>query len=236
MDRAEIKEIVRNWVFPTEKSSYMGGIEDAPVLAKSHGSTVVDTDGKEYLDFQSGQMGAALGHQHPRIVAVIEKTLKNLMHASNTMLNVPRLRLHEKLGKLLPKPLEKSLFLVSGSDSIEASVDLARKATGGLDAIGLHAGLHGSTSFLTRSLTFAWQRKKHALVAPATSSILAPYCYRCPLGLTYPKCEIQCLKTSMVLADANFTAKPAAFIGEPVLSACGLGLAPPRFYPARCGH
>ena len=64
MERAEIKEIVRNWVFPTEKSSYMGGIEDAPVLAKSHGSTVVDTDGKEYLDFQSGQMGAALSGQN----------------------------------------------------------------------------------------------------------------------------------------------------------------------------
>jgi 2,2-dialkylglycine decarboxylase (pyruvate) len=232
MLRSEIKDIVDRWMFPTEKSSYMGGVENAPVLAESHGSIVGDTDGKTYLDFQSGQMGAALGHQHPRIVAAIERTLKSLMHASNTMLNVPRLKLHEKLGKLLPKPLEKSLFLVSGSDAIEASIDLARKATGGLDALGLHAGLHGSTSFLTRSLTFAWQRRKHALVAPATSAILAPYCYRCPLGLTYPKCEIQCLRTSMVLADANFTAKPAGFIGEPVLSAGGVVVPPPGFYAA----
>ena len=232
MKRSEIKDIVSRWMFAPEKTSYMGGIEDAAVLAQSHGSTVVDTDGKEYLDFQSGQMGAALGHQHPRIVATIERTLKTLMHASNTMLNVPRLRLHEKLGKLLPKPLERSLFLVSGSDAIEASVDLARKATGGLDMLGLHAGLHGSTSFLTRSLTFAWARRKHALVAPATSAILAPYCYRCPLGLTFPKCEIQCLKTSLTLADANFTAKPAGFIGEPVLSAGGLVVPPPGFYAA----
>jgi len=156
MKRSEIKDIVSRWMFPPEKTSDMGGVEDAPVLAQSHGSRVVDTDGKECLDFQSCQMGAALGHQHPRIIAAIERTLKSLMHASNTMLNVPRLRLHEKLGKLLPKPLERSLFLVSGSDAIEASVDLARKATGGLDMLGLHAGLHGSTSFLTRSLTFAW--------------------------------------------------------------------------------
>jgi 2,2-dialkylglycine decarboxylase (pyruvate) len=232
MKRSEIKDIVSRWMFPPEKTSYMGGIEDAPVLAQSYGTTVVDTEGKEYLDFQSGQMGAALGHQHPRIVAAIERTLKTLMHASNTMLNVPRLRLHENLGKLLPKPLERSLFLVSGSDAIEASVDLARKATGGLDMLGLHAGLHGSTSFLTRSLTFAWARRKHALVAPATSAILAPYCYRCPLGLTFPKCEIQCLKTSLTLADANFTAKPAGFIGEPVLSAGGLVVPPPGFYAA----
>src|SRR6266581_2811174 len=146
MDQARAQEIADRWMMPTEESSYMGGLEKRPILASASGSTVVDTDGKEYLDFQSGQMGAALGHQHPRIVAAIERTLKSLMHATNTMLNVPRLRLHEKLGKLLPSPLEKSLFLVSGSDSIEAAVDLARKATGGLDVLGLHAGLHGSTS------------------------------------------------------------------------------------------
>src|SRR5438067_3260421 len=25
---------------------------------------------------------------------------------------------------------------------------------------------------------------------------LSPYCYRCPLGLTYPSCEIRCAKRS----------------------------------------
>ena len=232
MKAERIRKIVRRWMFPTEGGSYMGGLEDRPVLAESHGRTVVDTKGKEYLDFQSGQMGAALGHQHPRIVAVIEKTLKKMMHASNTMLNVPRLKLHERLGKLLPKPLEKSLFLVSGSDSIEASIDLARKATGGLDVIGLHAGLHGSTSYLTRSVSFNWDRRKHSVVAPATASILTPYCYRCPLALKFPKCELQCLHASLEMADANFTAKPAAFIGEPILSAGGIIVPPAGYYKA----
>ena len=162
----------------------------------------------------------------------MQRNLQTISHSTKTFLNVDRLELHERLGQILTPPLQKSLFLVSGSDAIEASVDLARKATGGLDMLGLHAGLHGSTSFLTRSLTFAWARRKHALVAPATSSILAPYCYRCPLGLTFPKCEIQCLKTSLTLADANFTAKPAGFIGEPVLSAGGLMVPPPGFYAA----
>lgn len=232
MDRAKAREIISTWMFPTEKKSYMGGLEDRPILAQSSGVTVSDTEGKEYLDFQSGQMGAALGHQHPRIVKRITDTLKQIMHASNAMLNVPRLRLHEKLGKLLPKPLQKSLFLVSGSDSIEGAVDLARKATGGLDVLGFHTGLHGSTSYLTRSLSFAWSRSKHSIVAPATSAILAPHCYRCPLGLSYPSCQIQCLKTSFELADANFTAKPAAFIGESVLSAGGVIVPPPGYFKA----
>ena len=230
MDRSKAREIINTWMFPTEKKSYMGGLEDRPILAKSAGVTVTDLDGKEYLDFQSGQMGAALGHQHPRVVKRITDTLRQLMHASNAMLNVPRLKLHEKLGKLLPKPLQKSLFLVSGSDSIEAAVDLARKASGGLDVLGFHTGLHGSTSYLTRSLSFAWSRSKHSMVAPATSAILAPHCYRCPLGLQFPSCKVQCLKTSFELADANFTSKPAAFIGESVLSAGGVIVPPPGYF------
>ena len=229
MNKAKAKQIAAKWMFPTEKSSYMGGLEERPVLIKSAGSIVTDLNGKEYLDFQSGQMGAALGHQHPRMVKVIEKTIKSMMHSTNTMLNAPRLNLHERLGKMLPNPLSKSLFLVSGSDTIEASVDLARKATGGTDVIGFHAGLHGSTSYLTRSLSFNWSRKKHSIVAPATTAICTPYCYRCPLKLTFPKCEVQCLETSLELADANFTTQPAAFIGEPVLSAGGV-IVPPEGY------
>jgi len=232
MDKKRVRSIVERWMFPTEEGSYMGGLEDRPILVRSEGSVVVDTEGKEYLDFQSGQMGAALGHQHPRIVAVIEKTMRSMMHASNTMLNVPRLKLHERLGKLLPKPLTKSLFLVSGSDAIEASIDLARKATGGLDVVGFHAALHGSTSYLTRSVTFNWDRRNHSVVAPATQSILTPYCYRCPLDRKFPGCKLQCLTTSLEMADANFTSKPAAFIAEPILSAGGIIVPPPGYLNA----
>lgn len=231
MDRQTTRDIIAHSMIPTEGTSYMGGLEDQPILAASHGSIVIDTEGRQYLDFQSGQMGAALGHQHPRIVRRITETMDSMLHASNTMLNVPRLRLHAKLSQILPRPLQKSLFLVSGSDSIEGSIDLARKATSGSDVIGLHAGLHGSTSFISRSVSFAWNRKKHA-VAPGMQAILAPYCYRCPLALSFPGCKLQCLTTSMELADANFTGKPAAFIGEPVLSAGGVIVPPPGWYAA----
>src|SRR5665811_626016 len=83
MEKATAKKIMNDYAFPTEGKSYMGGIEDRPILAKSMDRTVTDIDGKEYIDFQSGQMGAALGHQHPRIVKRITETLKTMMHSSN---------------------------------------------------------------------------------------------------------------------------------------------------------
>jgi len=65
VNKAKAKQIVSKWTFPTERSSYMGGIEERPILVKSQDRTAPDINGKEYLDFQSGQMGAAISHQPP---------------------------------------------------------------------------------------------------------------------------------------------------------------------------
>src|SRR5260370_7571707 len=131
MDQARVQEIMDRWVMPTEESSYMGGLDKRPLLAAAPGSTGVDTQGKEYLDFQSGQMGAALGHRHPRVMAAVRRATETFVHASNIMLNVPRLELHERLGHLLVPPLQKSLFLVTGTHPIDASVALPPQATPG---------------------------------------------------------------------------------------------------------
>lgn len=193
------------------------------------GVWVIDTEGREYLDFGSGQMAAALGHNHPRYVAAVRRSLETISHSTKTFLNVDRLELHERLGQILTPPLQKSLFLVSGSDAIEAAIDLARKATGGVDVLGMHMALHGSTSFVTRSLTFGWNRSRHGLAAPSTAAILSPFCYRCPVGKSFPSCNVQCLASSRELADANFTGKPAAMIIEPVMSAGGIVVPPPGY-------
>ena len=229
MDRARIGAIAEEWMIPTSKTAYMAGIESKPVIAAARGVRVIDTQGREYLDFGSGQMAAALGHNHPRYVAAVQRSLQTISHSTKTFLNVDRLELHERLGRILTPPLQKSLFLVSGSDAIEAAIDLARKATGGVDVLGMHMALHGSTSFITRSLTFGWNRSRHGLAAPATAAILSPYCYRCPVGKSFPSCDVQCLVSSMELADANFTGKPAALIIEPVMSAGGIVVPPPGY-------
>src|SRR2546428_10498340 len=99
MDQARAQEIANRWMMPTEESSYMGGLEKRPILSSARGSTVVDMDGKEDLDFQSGQMGAALGHRHPRVMASVFKAAETLLHASNIMLIGPRLELYDHLER-----------------------------------------------------------------------------------------------------------------------------------------
>jgi 2,2-dialkylglycine decarboxylase (pyruvate) len=218
-------------MIPTPSGAYMAGLENRPIIERAEGIEVIDTTGKRYLDFGSGQMAAALGHNHPRYVEAVKRSLETISHSSKTFLNVDRLELHRRLGEILTPPLQKTLFLVSGSDAIEAAIDLARKATGGVDVLALDMALHGSTSFVTRSLTFGWGRSKHGLAAPGTSAILTPYAYRSPLAGGNDFVE-KCLQTSFEIADANFTAKPAAVILEPVLSAGGIIVPPPGYVKA----
>jgi len=238
MDTQEVKRIVDHWMVPTAGGSYMAGLENRPVIARAEGIKVFDTQGKSYLDFGSGQMAAALGHNHPLYVEAVKRKLQTISHSTKTFLNVDRLELHRRLGEILTPPLQKSLFLVSGSDAVEAAIDMARKLTGGTDVLAMHMGLHGSTSFVTRSLSFGWNRSKHGLAAQATSAILAPYTYRCPVGSS-ENCscarnqgEYQCLKTSFELAVSNFTGKPAAMVMEPILSAGGIIVPPPGYVSA----
>jgi 2,2-dialkylglycine decarboxylase (pyruvate) len=239
MDDATVKHIVDHWMVPTPKGAYMAGLEKRPVIASAHGITVVDTKGKSYLDFGSGQMAAALGHNHPIYVEAVKRSLGTISHSTKTFLNVDRLELHRRLGEILTPPLQKTLFLVSGSDAVEAAIDMARKVTGGVDVLALHMGLHGSTSFITRSLSFGWNRSKHGLAAQGTTAILAPYPYRCPVACSPDQCgcamgngNYQCLKTSFELAQSNFTGKPAAVIMEPILSAGGVVVPPPGYVRA----
>ena len=82
-----------------------------PILERGAGSVVWDITGKAYLDFNSGQMCSALGHNHPRIVEAIREASQTPIHASSSLLNVKQIRLAETLASTVPVPLQKSFSL-----------------------------------------------------------------------------------------------------------------------------
>lgn len=213
-----------------EEFSFRGRMDKfeftGPVLESGSGSVVTDTNGKQYLDFNSGQMCAALGHNNPRIVEAIKESCDTLIHASSSILNVKEIQLAKRLGEIVPRPLQKSLLLGSGSDANEAAITIAKKATGGYEVAAPHVNFAGLGTG-TRPVTFAGWHSGYGPGMIGVSAIIAPYCYRCPLGLTYPSCEIACLKTSMELLDAQSTGNLAAIITEPLFSAGGV-IEPPK--------
>lgn len=200
--------------------------EGTPILAEGSGSIVRDVNGKEYIDFNSGQMCAALGHNHPHVVAAIERACRTLIHASSTLYNVPEILLAAKLGEMSPEPLKKSFFLSSGSDSNEAAMVMAKKYTGGYEIASPHISFHG-LSETPRAVTHAGWRNKIGPFAPGAHAMFAPYCYRCPLKTTFPDCRLACVDASFELLDAESTGHLAAVITEPLFSAGGVVEPPP---------
>src|ERR1700722_12870876 len=199
---------------------------EGPIFVSARGSVVTDIGGKDYLDFNSGQMCSALGHNHPTVVAAIKQAADTIIHAHSSHYNVKEIELATRLGRVTPDPLQKILFGESGADANEMAMMIARKYTGGYEIASPHVSFHG-LSDATRAVTFAGWHSGHGHLPGGSYAMVAPYCYRCPLAQTFPTCDFACLKTSFELLDAQATGQPAAVITEPLFSAGGVVEPPP---------
>lgn len=204
---------------------------EGPVFASASGSIVHDITGRSWIDFNSGQMCSALGHNHPRVTQAIRDACDTMLHAHSSHYNVKEIEFAAKLGAVVPRPLQKSLFGESGSDANEMAMMIARKYTGGHEIASPHISFHG-LSDATRAVTFSGWHAGHGQLPGGAIAMVAPYCYRCPLRQTYPGCELACLKVSFDLIDAQSTGRPAAVITEPLFSAGGVVEPPPGWLRA----
>src|ERR1700736_6185125 len=73
-----------------------------PVFVSGQGSEVEDVAGKRWLDFNSGQMCAALGHNHPTVTAAIKQACDTLIHAHSSHYNIKEIELAWRIGEIVP--------------------------------------------------------------------------------------------------------------------------------------
>jgi 4-aminobutyrate aminotransferase len=205
------------------------GVEPV-VIASARGRTVTDADGTDYLDCFSGISVVNAGHNHPRILAAAREQMEQLVHCCSYVYHVPVVgQLAEKLAGVLPGGLNKSFFSNSGAEANEGALRLAKQATGRREVVALSYGFHGRT-IGTLSITGNSARKRNN--GPYVAGVAfgpAPYCYRCPLGLKYPSCEVACAQALKDVIAQQTAGDVAAFVVEPVLGEGGI-LTPPAEY------
>jgi acetylornithine aminotransferase len=107
------------------------------------GCTLVDSDGRTFLDLIAGLAVMNVGHSHPRVTAAIVEQAGRLTHVSNLYGTGPQRELSERLGGLTGGFC--SFFCNSGAEAIEAALKLARRATGKAGVIAATGGFHGRT-------------------------------------------------------------------------------------------
>ncbi|PTX64289.1 acetylornithine aminotransferase [Melghirimyces profundicolus] len=96
-------------------------------IAEARGNTLIDTEGKEYLDLFTGLAVNVLGHSHPAVMEALHRQGEQFLHISNKFLNIPAIRLAERLVK--HSISGKVFFSNSGAEATEAAVKLVHKWT-----------------------------------------------------------------------------------------------------------
>ena len=217
-DEAELLDLARKYSF---RSRMDRNAVTGPIFVWGRGSVVRDVNGKEYLDFNSGQMCAALGHNHPRIVQALQESCESLIHSHMTIFNDREIILSARLAEIAPDGMNRSMFLTSGSDANEAALAIAKRYTGGYEAASPVVSFHGMSD-AARAVTFSGWHQGYGPYAPGNYAIIAPYRYRCNFCRERPACDYTCLDASFELLDAQSDGRMAAVITEPLFSAGGV--------------
>jgi acetylornithine/N-succinyldiaminopimelate aminotransferase len=100
------------------------------VIVKSKDCYQYDSEGKEYIDFESGVWCTNLGHCNDRIANVVEKQAKESIHHGYRFRNRFSEELSKELQRLIGFENSSSVFLSSGSEAVNLAITLSRNLTG----------------------------------------------------------------------------------------------------------
>ncbi len=169
---------------------------------RASGATLVDADGREFIDFAGGIGVMNVGHGDPRVVEAIREQSARLIHTCfHVATYEPYVALCEKLVELLPHgdAGTKAMLVNTGAEAVENAVKIARQATGRTAVICFTGAFHGRT-LLATTLTSKVDYKKGC-------GPFAPEVYRLP----FPRREPGESLTDAEVSDRALARLRAAF-------------------------
>ena len=199
------------------------------IIASAGGAVIRDREGREILDFTSGQMSSILGHAHPEIVAAVRDGIERLDHVHSSFLSDPVIGFSRALSDLLPDKLSRVLPLSTGGESNEAALKMAKLATGRYEIVAFDRSWHGITGG-AGSATFNGARRGYGAPVPGVLALPTPYAYRSPFASNGNYDWRAELDWGFEMVDRQTTGSLAAMILEPILSSGGV-IELPEGYP-----
>lgn len=206
------------------------------VIERGEGSYLIDIEGNRYLDGVSSLWVTVHGHNKKELNDAIKAQVDQIAHSTLLGLaNVPSILLAKKLVEITPPGLNKVFYSDSGSTAVEIALKMAfqywKQKDGGIfrgktKFISLGEAYHGDT---IGSVSVGGMELFHDIFRPLLFDrihVPAPYCYRCPLDLSRPSCDMNCVQSvEEVMARNN--GEIAAMIVEPLVQgAAGMIVAP----------
>jgi len=204
--------------------------DQVPVVwDRARGCVIWDVDGNEFLDWCSGVLVTNVGHCHPDYVAAVQAQAEKLFNCYDFP-SEPRALLAEKLVRMTPPHLDKAFLLTTGSDATEAAIRMARRAHEGWEILAFHGAFHGRSLGAASAGGSLGVKKGYGPLVPGFLHAPFPYCYRCPFGLEYPDCALQCLEYLDWVISRESCGALCAVITESYQGGAGSVIPPPGWY------
>ena len=214
-----------------------------PHARRAEGCFVYTADGKRYLDASGGAAVVTIGHGVEEIGRAMAEQASRLAYVHSSQFHT---EIAEKLARrilgLAPdgmRPQGRVYFTSGGSEATETALKLARQywlergETKRFRVLSRLQSYHGSTLGALSVSGNARRRQPFAPMLPEWGHIPPCYCYRCPYGLRYPECNVECADELNRMLERNGSEDVAAFIFEPVVGATLGAVAPPEGYVQR---
>lgn len=215
----------KNHLFAAQQTYY-----DEPItLTGGEGTRIKDDAGNEYLDAFAGIATNTVGYGDTEVAQAVAEQAKKLMHVSTLYLTDEMLDLAETVARVAPEGMTKSFFSNSGSEANEMAALAARTFKKSLDFLALEHAYHGRTVY-TVALAGQSNWRNFGAEYPHVAFVPNPYCYRCPLGLEYPSCEIACAKAAKRVIETQTSGAPAAMIAETIAGVGGIVTPPDEYF------
>ncbi|MFC6858871.1 aspartate aminotransferase family protein [Zunongwangia atlantica] len=125
------------------------------------GSYIYTSDGEKHLDFVAGVSATSLGHCHPTVIKAIKEQADKYLHVMvyGEYAQAPAVEFSKLLAQNLPDPLNKVYLVNSGTEAIEGSLKLARRATGRTEILAAKNAYHGNTMGSLSLMNFEERQK-----------------------------------------------------------------------------
>jgi len=206
-----------------------------PQAVRGEGCFIVTADGRRYLDAAGGAAVVTIGHGVQSVARAMAEQAERLAYVHSSQFDsAPAAELARRLLALAPRSFRNGrvYFTSGGSEATETAIKLCRQyfleraEAKRIRVISRKQSYHGTTLGALAVSGNVARREPFAPLLNEWGHIPACYCYRCPMGLRYPECNVDCADELDRLLRRENPESVAAFILEP-LSGATLGAVPP---------
>ncbi|WP_413735876.1 putrescine aminotransferase [Sodalis sp. RH21] len=214
------KEYVNPGFLEYRKSVTVGGDYGAVEWRAGGLNTLVDTQGREYIDCLGGFGIFNVGHRNPKVISAVEKQLAKQPLHSQELLDPLRSLLAKTLAMVTPGNLKYSFFSNSGTESVECALKLAKA----------YQSPRGKSTFIAAAGAFHG-KTLGALAATAKATFRSPFMPMLPGFEHVPFGDIAAMR-QRVYHCRDTGADVAAILLEPIQGEGGVIIPPVGYLSA----